>query len=105
MAGYFDRYEEFRDGNKVKLIPGLKLPLEGTDKKVVYKQGVSRLDKISMEYYGAPFYGWLIMMYNRSLGAMEFDIPNNEIITVPFPLNSALSRYVTAVKEHENLNG
>jgi hypothetical protein len=105
MAGYFDRYEEFRNGNNIKLIPGLNIPLESTDKKVVYKRGVSRLDKLSLDYYGAPYYGWLIMLFNRSLGAMEFDIPNNEIITLPFPLESALNRYVAATKEHEKLNG
>jgi hypothetical protein len=104
MPRYFDRYEEFRQNNTIKPIPGITIPIVGSDKKVVYKSD-SRMDRLSQEYYGVPFYGWLIMLCNQKYGGMEFDIPANEVIIVPFPLDSALSRYVTAVKEHKDLNG
>lgn len=104
MPRYFDRYEEFREGNSIQPIPGIRIPLADTDKKVVYKEN-SRMDKISQEYYGLPFYGWLIMLCNQEFGGLEFDIPTNQVIIVPFPLDSALSRYLAAVKEHKDLNG
>lgn len=105
MAEYFDRYEEFRRDNSVKPIPGLKLKPSSTDKKIVFKQGETRLDKVSLEYYGTPYFSWLILLCNQKYGGLEFDIPNNEIILVPFPLSDALNRYISAVKEHQKLNG
>ena len=104
MAEYFDRYEEFRENNEIKPIPGLIIPFSTDDKKVVYKAD-SRMDKISQEYYGTPYFGWLIMLCNGKYSGMEFDIPSNEIIRVPFPLKSAVNRYIIAVKEHKKLNG
>jgi hypothetical protein len=105
MPNYFDRYDEFKSENKVKPVPGIKLPVSPSDKKVVYKRGKTRMDKLSQEYYGSPHYSWLIMLCNQKFGGLEFDIPNNEIITIPFPLNDALGRYVKEVKEHQKLNG
>lgn len=103
MAQYFDRYEEFRSNNQVTPIPGIKIPEANTDKKEVYKSS-SRLDKISEKYYGTPYFGWLILQCNQQYGGLEFDIPVNEIIRVPFPLKSAIDRYIISVKEHKRLN-
>jgi hypothetical protein len=104
MTEYFDRYKEFRNNNQVKPIPGIQIPEVNTDKRDVYKSD-SRMDKLSQKYYGAPFYGWLIMQCNQQYGGMEFDIPTNEIIRIPFPLKSAIDRYIEAVNEHKKLNG
>lgn len=104
MGQYFDRYEEFRSDNKVKPVPGLKIPMSTTDKKVVFKSN-SRMDILSQEYYASPYYGWLIMLCNQQFGGSEFDIPSNEIIRVPFPLKSAIDRYIVSIKEHKRLNG
>ena len=105
MAQYFDRYEEFKKNGSIKPIPGMTLPITSSDKKVIYKQGKTRLDKLSQEYYGTPYFSWLILLCNPQFGGLEFDIPNNEVIVVPFPLNDALNRYVQAIKVHKKLNG
>lgn len=105
MAQYFDRYEEFRGDNSIKPVPGIRIPEAQSDKRVVYKRGKTRLDKLSQEYYGVPYFSWLILMHNQKFGALEFDIPNNEIILIPFPLSDALNRYVKEVKEYHILNG
>lgn len=104
MPQYYDRYKEFRDDNTTQPIPGITIPLTTSDKKVVYKVG-SRLDKISQEYYGTPYFGWLIMLCNQEYGGLEFDIPFNKIIVVPFPLEDAINRYIKVIKEHKRLNG
>ena len=44
---YFDKYEKFKINGTVKPIPGIKIPIVGTDKQVLYKVGVTRLEKIS----------------------------------------------------------
>ena len=101
---HLDRYTEFRDGNGFSPVPFIKIPKLGGDKKIVYNTD-TRLDKISQEYYQSPFFGWLILQANQHLGGLEFSIPNNEILTIPFPLESGIDRYIKGVKEYKRLNG
>lgn len=105
MPKYFDRYTDFRSNGQVKPIPGLIIPTENTDKRVVYELGKSRLDRLSQEFYGVPFYGFLILTANPQFKGIEFDITDGSVISVPFPLDSALERYEQAVEEHIRLYG
>lgn len=105
MAEYFDRYEEFKENGNVKPIPGIVINNKPTDKQIVYKLGKTRLDKLSQEYYGNPYHGWLILLANPQFGGLEFNIPNREVIRVPFPFTSAIERYYSAVNLHINLYG
>ena len=36
---------------------------------------------------------------------VEDDIPNNEIIRIPFPFKDSLQQYIGEVKKYENLYG
>ena len=105
MAQYFDRYNKFRIDAEIKPIPGLTIQQESSDKFTVYKQSTSRLDKISNSYYNNPYSGWLIMLANPELGGLEFNIPDSTIIRIPFPYDSAVSRYITQVTLHKQLYG
>lgn len=105
MPLYFDRYDEFRKDGDVKPLPGITIPKEDTDKKVVYNLGQSRLDRLSQQYYGEPFYSFLILSANPQFKGIEFDIPDGSIITIPFPFNSAITRYNNSVSEHIRLYG
>jgi len=58
-----------------------------------YKRGKHRLDKVSQEYYGTPLFSWLIMMANPTLGSLEFEIPDNSMVRIPFPLINSLQDY------------
>lgn len=89
----------------MKPIPGLYIPSRPTDKKVIYKLGDSRLDKLSNSYYNSPYYGWLIMTSNPEFGGLEFNIPDQTVITIPFPLESALERYLLEVNKFKSLYG
>lgn len=100
---YYDLYSEFRVGNGFNPIPFIKIPQSSSDKKVVYGKN-SRLDKISNEYYGTPYFDWLILQANPSVASLEFSIPNNEILRIPFPLDNAINRYNEGVKEYKRLN-
>lgn len=102
---YFDRYSKFKLNGQMKPIPGLLIPIEPTDKSIVYKLGQTRLDRVSEQYYGEPYYGFLIMLANPRYGGMEFDIKNTDVIRIPFPLNSAKERYNNAIEEHKRLYG
>lgn len=105
MPEYYDRYEDFKKEGSVKPVPGIFLDNKPSDKKVVYKLGTTRLDKLSQEYYGNPYHGFLIMAANPQWGGLEFNIPDREVIRVPFPFNSALERYTAQIDRHISLYG
>lgn len=94
---YFDRYQYFEQDGNFRIVPGIELPIKNTDKYIFYKRGKTRLDKISQEYYSTPVFGWLILLANPSVGAVEYEIPDNSLLRVPFPLISTLQDYKRAV--------
>lgn len=104
MARYYDRYESFRVNGGVKILPYLPVPNKNTDQRVKY-DGKKRLDIISDDYYGSPYFGWLILQANPEYGGLEFDIPDGAILTIPFPLELSLQQYQDAVTRYRNLFG
>ena len=105
MAQYYDRYENFRGNGVMEQIPWIRIAPQSTDKQAAYKVGKSRMDKLSQEYYGNPYHGWLIMIANPQWGGMEFNIPDGEIIRIPFPFTNAVERYILEVKRYKELYG
>ncbi len=103
MASYYDRYSKFRDNGNIKPLPGIIIPESVSDKQAIYKLGQSRLDKLSNLYYLNPYSGWLIMLANPQFGGLEFNIPDMTLLRIPFPYESGLSRYTTAVTNNINL--
>ena len=47
---YLDRYQYFLADGKFKIVPGIEIPIKGSDKYIQYKSGKDRLDKLSQEY-------------------------------------------------------
>lgn len=97
MREYFNRYDFFEEDGDFRIVPGIEIPIRSTDKYVQFKKGKDRLDKISQEYYNSPVFGWLILQANPSVGSIEFEIPDNSILRVPFPLISTLQEYKRGV--------
>jgi hypothetical protein len=90
---YFNRYQFFVEDSEFKIVPGIEIPIKTTDKYFFYKKGKDRLDKISQEYYNTPTFGWLILLANPIVGSIEFMIPNNSLLRIPFPLITTLQDY------------
>ena len=105
MARYFNRYKTLDSDSKHISPPFIKLIEKTTDLFTVYNTGKSRLDKISQQYYSAPYYGWLIMSANPQFGGMEFDIPNGAFIRIPYPLKASIQQYIDAVNNYNSLDG
>jgi len=103
MAGYYNRYSQFTSNNTVEIIPFIEIPKTGNDIFIKYVEGFTRFDKLSLKYYGVPYYGWLINLANPQYGQLEFDIPDGSIIRIPLPLNDALSTYESGVQRYKNL--
>lgn len=97
MSSYYNRYDQFTSNGTAVSVPFVKLPEKATDTFVVYKQNRSRLDKISQDKYNSPYFGWLIMLANPEYGGLEWLIPDNATLRVPFPLDQSMSYYKTAM--------
>jgi len=97
---YFNRYQNFLINGQQTVVPFVKIPPKGTDKKYVYKSNLSRLDKVSQQFYDSPFFGWVIMSANPEFGGNEFVIPDGSILTIPFPLLASLQDYNNALETH-----
>lgn len=93
----YDRYGKFKENGEIKTPPFIKIPNKDTDIEIVYQQGKTRLDIESYKYYKNPNYGWLILLANPSYGSMEYLIPNNTKLRIPYPLNSTLTQYQSAI--------
>lgn len=93
MINGYDRYALVKntDGT-IDQMPFIKIAASTGDKYIKWNNGKSRLDKISLQYYGHPQYDWLILYANPDW-ISEFDIPDNATIRIPFPLDRALGQY------------
>ena len=89
----YDRYSKFRENGEVKLVPFVEVPKNNTDVYVTYELGKTRLDSVSYYYYSNPNYGWLILQANPQYGSLEFQIPDQATIRIPYPLSTALAQY------------
>lgn len=90
---YFNRYTFFENNGTHKIVPGLTIPNKPTDKYYTFKKNIDRLDRISQDFYNSPMFGWLILLSNPSIGSLEFNIPNNFILRIPYPLINSLQDY------------
>jgi hypothetical protein len=102
---YYDRYQKFKVNGSYKPLPFIKLDTKPTDKTVVYRSQFSRLDKLSQIYYDNPYHGWLILLANPQYGGVEENIPDDEIIVIPFPFRDSLQVYIDKVEEYKTLYG
>jgi len=105
MANYVDRYSSFRVNSGMKPLPGIFIPESDSDLTYIYKQGVTRLDKLSNMYYNNAWSGWMIMAANPQYGGLEFNIPDMTLIRIPYPFDSAVARYTTEVRNNKLLYG
>jgi len=90
---YYNRYNQFLLNGQQTVVSYVNLPSKSSDKKYIYREGMTRLDKISQQYYGTPFFGWLILQANPQYTGFEFNIPDGAVLTIPYPLLTSLQDY------------
>ena len=101
MGGkYYNRYNNFIINGQQTVVPFVNLTSKNSDKRYIYKTEQSRLDKVSQQYYGTPYFGWLIMMANPKFGGQEWNITDGSILTIPFPLIASLQDYNNQLDNH-----
>lgn len=89
----------------MRQIPNIKIQESSTDQIIVFKRGETRMDILSQKYYGTPYMGFLIRLANPEYAGMEFDIPNGSLIRIPYPLNTAVELYNSAIENYIKLEG
>ncbi len=97
---YYDRYSKFRGDGKSHIVPFVKIDENGSDIIIAFDKEKMRMDTLSYKYYNDANYGWLIMMANPQFGSMEYSIPNGVPLRIPYPLNTAISRYENALEKY-----
>jgi hypothetical protein len=102
MAGYYNRYKRLFTDEKMVSPPFVKLDEKSTDTMIIYNIGKSRLDKISQEYYGSPYYSWLILVANPEYLGLEWNINDGDAVRVPLPLDTTLVEYERKLNQRLN---
>ena len=100
MDTYYNRYQQFLINGEQTVVPFTPLPSKTSDQRYVYRTGFSRLDKVSQEYYGTPFFGWLILQANPQFGGLENNIYDGAILIIPYPLLPSLQDYKGALENY-----
>jgi hypothetical protein len=89
----YDRYALLNVVNEItEMLPFVTMPNNSTDKYEYWNSMTDRYDKFAQKYYGNPFYDFLIL-YANPLYTSEYDIPDDELIRIPFPFSKAKSDY------------
>ena len=101
----YSRYKSFVVDGAYKKVPFIKIPQSSTDSCAMYELGKTRLDLLSYQYYNDPNYGWLILQVNPQYGSLEYKIPNNSRLRIPYPLESAIQRYDDELNKYIKLYG
>lgn len=102
MASY-DRYSQFRQDGDISIVPYGEVPPKDTDYYEVYHKGSTRLDILSYQYYNDSNYGWLIMQANPQYGSIEFEIPDQSVLRIPYPLSQSIQEYKASIEEYKRL--
>ena len=97
---YYNRYTEFLISGEQTVVPYVQIPQKTTDKSYIYKVARSRLDKVSLEYYNSPYFGWLILQANPQFGGLENNIYDVAVLIIPFPLLPSLQDYKTSLENY-----
>ena len=87
-----------RDGRDIRAMPPFKIKERSSDVFVTYNKQKTRLDRIANDVYKDPTC-WRIIMWANPEYFLEFDIPDNTQIRVPFPLNEVQFEIIDKIEE------
>ncbi len=102
---YYNRYSGFLIDGTYKTMPFIQLSVKSTDYYEPYIRNRTRFDALSDKYYNVPYYTWLILQANPTLGGLEFGIKDGTQIRIPYPLDQTLREYNDQLKQYIQLYG
>lgn len=94
----YNRYALLRDNdNTLNPMPFVNISISPNDKYEKWIRGFNRLDIMSKKYYNNSFYDFFILLANPEY-INEWEIPNNAIIRIPYPLQRVKDEYESKLK-------
>ena len=94
----YNRYELLKTtSGYYNQMPFIEIPESQSDKYIEWNINNSRTDRLSQQYYNSPLYGFFIL-YANSKYLTEWDIPDGEIIRIPFPFEKVKEDYESILK-------
>lgn len=97
----FQFYKPLKINDSMLDMPPVKVSLRKTDKYITYQKDKVRLDFIAGEIYKDETL-WRLIMWANSEYFLEFDIPDNAIIRIPYPLNDVLAEVNNYIINNKN---
>lgn len=94
----YNFYSLLKDNDKLRDMPSIKIEKRSTDKSVTYNKQLNRLDNIAGNIYNDETL-WRLILWANEQYFMEFDIPDNTVIRVPWPLQDVLNEVQTKIVE------
>lgn len=103
MAKDYDRYELVKnEDGTIDQLPYVPIPAAASDKYIEWNSSKNRMDKLSQNYYGSPYFDWIILWGNPEF-ISEFDIPDGTTIRIPFPLNRVIGSYQDEISRYRQI--
>lgn len=97
----YNFYSLLKDNDSLKNMPPISIDKRTTDKSVTYNSQKNRLDTIAGNIYNDETL-WRLILWANEQFFMEFDIPNNSVIRVPYPLQDVLNEVQLKIVEKRN---
>jgi len=98
-----DFYNLLKVDDKLLSMPGITIKPRLTDKFVNYNKRLTRLDRIAGEIYEDDTLTRIILWANPEY-YLEFDIPDNTIIRVPYPLEEVIQEVIIQINKAKNIS-
>lgn len=97
----YDRYEQFISNNAFRNIPKISIRKRNTDVIIQFQEGVTRFDKLSLQYYGTTDDYALILLANPEK-TLEFDFEDGDLIRIPLPFNDVVQEINTKIRQYNS---
>ena len=98
----YNFYSLLKTNDKLKNMPPVEIDRRPTDKSVTYNKQKNRLDTIAGNIYEDETFFRLILWANPQY-FLEFDIPDNEVIRVPWPLQDVLNEVSLKISSRKDI--
>lgn len=85
----YDFHKLLKSNDSLKNMPKVSIQKRPTDKSVTYNKEANRLDTIAGNLYQDETY-WKLILWANEQYFLEFDIPDNSVIRVPYPLQEVI---------------
>lgn len=87
-----------RDGKELKAMPPFLISDRSSDVFVTYNKQKTRLDRIAGDVYSDAT-SWRLILWANPEYFIEFDIPDNTQIRVPYPLNEVQFEVISKIQK------